>query len=243
MVHRKYRTSLDQVEDAFRACWKTAQEHVAASKVLKESDLHAQALSLAVLAIEELGKLFCVDGLLFARADDGKAKAFAKAQRDHRIKLSSFELIPALLSGIASTDSRTGESRFAKTMHESAVDLKARGNVVLSLLGGEGFHGLDEWKQKGFYSQLISNSFRTPSESVGPEQADAVYMLAWRASSTLDFLLKNGHLERYIDAARDLRSKLSEELHKSISATADEMIAVLFNAPEAIVDGNDPAVH
>lgn len=85
MAHRKYRTSLDQVEDAFRACWKTAQQHVAASKVLKESDLHAQALSLAVLAIEELGKLFCVDGLLFARADDGRAKAFAKAQRDHRV--------------------------------------------------------------------------------------------------------------------------------------------------------------
>lgn len=242
MAHRKYRTSLDQVEDAFRACWKTAQQHVAASKVLKESDLHAQALSLAVLAIEELGKMFCVDGLLFARADDGKAKAFAKAQRDHRIKLSSFELIPALLSAIASADSRKGESRFAKAMFESAVDLKARGNVVLSLLGGGGFHGLDEWKQKGFYSQLIGNSFRTPSESVGPEHAEAVYMLAWRATSTLDFLLKNGRLEQYVGAARDLRSTLSEELHESISAAAEEMFTELFPATEAIVESKD-SVH
>jgi len=37
--------------------------------------------------------------------------------------------------------------------------------------------------------------------------SDAVHRFAWRGITTLDFVLKDGNLERYIDQARALRAK------------------------------------
>lgn len=41
------------------------------------------ALSLAVLALEELAKLHAIDGLLFAKKDDHKVEIFKKSLRSH----------------------------------------------------------------------------------------------------------------------------------------------------------------
>jgi hypothetical protein len=111
----------------------------------------------------------------------------------------------------------------------SFSDLKERGNHVLSLLEGGSFHGLDQWKQSGFYCQPRGNAFVTPAEAVEPKIAEAVYALAWQASSTLDFLLKDGNLERYIASARALRSKLSEKDHRSMEDIAERVFADLFS--------------
>ncbi len=43
----------------------------------------------SVLALEELGKLMALDGLLFARHDDRKCKHFKDASRSHETKPSS----------------------------------------------------------------------------------------------------------------------------------------------------------
>src|SRR6266851_5564071 len=75
---RKYRNSLEFIERGFQACWHNAQDLVLASKKLIDGELHAPALSLAVLALEELAKLCAIDGLLFARHDDHKSEAFFK---------------------------------------------------------------------------------------------------------------------------------------------------------------------
>jgi AbiV family abortive infection protein len=61
---RKFRSSLEFVEAGFRACLQNAQDLVSASQKLIAAELHAPALSVAVLALEELGKLFALDGLL-----------------------------------------------------------------------------------------------------------------------------------------------------------------------------------
>ena len=110
----------------------------------------------------------------------------------------------------------------------------------MSFLEGGSFHGLDQWKQSGFYSQPRGNAFVTPTEAVEPEVVEAVYALAWRASSTLDFLLKDGNLERYIASARALRSKLSEEDHQSMEAAAERVFADLFSNED---NGLDETSH
>lgn len=229
MTRRNYRNNLDFIEAGFRACWHNAQDLVKGAKVLMDSSLHALALSTSVLALEELGKLFCIDGLLFARTDDHKAEAFAKSLKSHSMKLSALELFPLLLGHVASVDPRRKEPRFGQAILISISDLKERGNRVLSFLEGGSFHGLDQWKQSGFYSHPRGNAFVTPTEAVEPKVAEAVYALAWRASSTLDFLLKDGNLERYIASARALRSKLSEDDHRSMEAIAERVFADLFS--------------
>lgn len=119
----------------------------------------------------------------------------------------------------------------------SAKDLKDRGNAVFDLLGGEGFSKLDHWKQVGFYSQPLENGFVTPNEAVKSEISEAVFMLAWRATTTLDFLLKDGNLKRYIDLAREVRGKMSEEQHAAMSAAGEELANMLFPVEVEDVDG------
>lgn len=242
MPRRHYRNSLDFVADAFRACWANAQDLVTEAKLLFDHGHKARALSLSVLALEEIGKLFCADGLLFARPDDHRAKAFAKSLKSHTAKLSALELLPLLLKNISSVDPRySTEKRFMQAVVISAKDLKDRGNAVFDLLGGEGFSKLDHWKQVGFYSQPLENGFITPNDAVKSEIAEAVFMLAWRATTTLDFLLKDGNLKRYIDGAREVRAKMSEEQHAAMSAAGEELANMLFPVEEE--DANDQSLH
>jgi AbiV family abortive infection protein len=105
-TQRNYRANLAFVEAAFRACWGNAQDLVKGAKLLLDNGLHAQALSLSVLALEELGKLFCIDGLLFARTDDHKVAAFAKSLRSHALKLEAILMFPLFLGRIAAVDPR-----------------------------------------------------------------------------------------------------------------------------------------
>jgi AbiV family abortive infection protein len=241
MSRRNYKNNLEFIEAGFTACWQNTQELVKGAKVLFDSSVYGLALSISVLALEELGKLFCLDGLLFASANDDKAALFAKSMKSHAVKLSALELVPMLLGHIASVDPRYGkEARFGQAIAFSVSDLKVRGNNVLSLLDSGSFHDLDKWKQSGFYSQPQGNSFVTPAEVVERSVAESVYMLAWRASSTLDFLLKHGNLERYIASARDLRSKLTEEDHQALEEIGRSMCESLF--PEE-PDNSGTAAH
>lgn len=231
MVKRNYRNNLEFIESGFKACWSNAQDLVSGSKSLLENSVHGLALSASVLALEELGKLFCIDGLLFARADDHKTKTFVKSMKNHSVKLSAFELLPLLIARLASFDSRfENDSRFKMTLAISMSNLKDRGNDVLALIGNVSFSELDRWKQLGFYAQpkTGSNAFLSPSQAVKPEAAEAVYGLAWRATSLLEFILRDGTLESYIDSARVARAKLTEEDHHSIVLAAEELASELF---------------
>ena len=242
MNRRNYRNNIDFIEAGFRACWVGAQDMLKAAKVLLDSSYHAPAMSLSVLTLEELGKLFCLDGLLFARSDDHKAEAFAKSLKSHDTKLLAVELFPLLLANIASADPRyQSEKRFRQAIAVGIKDLRERGKTVRLLLGSDTFLGLNDWKQSGFYSQPKGNTFVTPSAAVSHEVAQAVYMLAWRASTGLDFLLKDGNLERYMSFARVLRSKLSEADHEALSEMGKSICDALFPSEER--ENQDVSVH
>ena len=229
MAKRNYRANLDFIAEAFTASLENAEELVSAAKALGDSGHHATMLSLSVLALEELGKLFCIDGLLFARADDFKAKTFSKALKSHSVKLNAVELLPLLMLNIARTDPRyESEGRFKKALNVSAIDLNARGNTVLELLAGNGFQRLDEWKQFGFYSQPRGDTFVKPSVAVSKEISEAVYMLAWRSVTTLSFLFKEEGLKRYIGHAVEIRARLSEADHMKLQEEAANTVDDLF---------------
>ena len=123
----------------------------------------------------------------------------------------------------------------------SAEDLKKRGNAVFEVLNDQDFLKLNDWKQAGFYSQPLENRFITPNEAVMGEIAETVFMLAWRATTTLDFLLKDGNLVRYIDVARELRAKMSAEQLAAMTAAGEELANQLF--PIDLENVGDHALH
>jgi AbiV family abortive infection protein len=212
---RGYRNDLEFIEAGFRACWQNANDLIAGSKSLMQQRLHAPALSLAVLALEEVGKMCATDGLLFARPDDHKSKRFGKSQRDHDIKLIALHLIVLFIKNISRADPRHGKNRaYLQALTISFNQLTSQANTVLQLTQGEGFAGLNKWKQRGFYVGLDQNAFAAPRDAVDEKYSQAVYQFAWQVVTTLDFVLKDGNLERYFQRARSVRGKLTERDHK-----------------------------
>jgi len=103
---RRYGNTLEFVEGGLLACWHNAHDLIAASKSLIDQGLHAPALSLATLSLEEIGKMCAVEGLLFSRSDDHKSHTFVKSQRSHDIKLAALPLLPFLIDNLSRVDPR-----------------------------------------------------------------------------------------------------------------------------------------
>jgi len=205
------------VESGFRASLQNAQDLVSGSQSLISTGLHAQGLSLAVLALEELGKLYAIDGLLFARADDHKAAVFEKSERSHAIKLDILATLPLLIGHLAEADPRYGtEEAYNRALAVSMVELQRDVITVLSMLRTRSFAELDIWKQRGFYTEVSNTGFRAPRDAINAAFATVIYHLAWRATTTLDFILKGGNLDRYITRARSIRAALSDEEHQEL---------------------------
>jgi AbiV family abortive infection protein len=240
---RKYRNNLEFVETGLRACWRNANDLAAASKNLIDEGLHAPGLSLAVLALEEVGKLCAIDGLLFVRSDDHKAHTFGKSQRDHNIKLAALTLLPFLIGNFSRFDPRRENKEvYAKTMAISLHQLKSDENLVLQSIKAESIAALDKWKQKGFYVAVDPNAFVTPREAIDSKIAEAVRHFTWRAISTLDFVFKDGNLERYINQARLVRSNLSECDHQAFEEVGQQLVDIFFGSEE-ISDNEQMAIN
>jgi AbiV family abortive infection protein len=233
VIKPKYRNNLEFIEGAFEASWQNANDLIKSAKLLLDEELHGIALSISVLALEELGKLFCIDGLLFARSDDHKAETYAKSLKSHTTKLSSLTLLPLLLGNIAKVDPRYAtDIRFSQAIAISMTDLKNKGNAVFGLLPNTSFQDLDALKQQGFYAQPYNNVFKAPNSAINRDVSEAVYSLAWRAVTTLDFLFKSGNLKRYIESARSLRTRMTKEQHTAIEDMAKDLYESLFMSEE-----------
>jgi AbiV family abortive infection protein len=238
---RQYRSTLDFIEHGFRACWRNANDLSAASKKLIDHQLHAPGLSLAVLALEEIGKLCAMDGLLFAGSDDHKLQRFGKSQRDHDTKLTALTLLPMFIHNLSLVDPRRPNKQpYAQAMANTLSQLKQDGNAVLRPIQQEGFVGLNRWKQRGFYVSSSQNAFVAPREAVDPTYAETVCHFAWRAVTSLDFVLKEGNLERYISQARSIRSKLAGSDHQAFEQAGQRLADILFAPNKAA--GDEPEV-
>lgn len=106
MTKRSYRNQVAMVFQGIAAAIKQAESLHRGAKCLFESGDHALALSVAVLSLEEIGKAFLIDGLLFAKAKDEKSVAFEKGHRQHAEKLRAVEFLPMFVEKLAEADPR-----------------------------------------------------------------------------------------------------------------------------------------
>jgi hypothetical protein len=72
----------------------------------------------------------------------------------------------------------------------------------------------------------------TPREAVDAKIAGAVHHFAWRAISTLDFVLKDPGLEPYINEARSIRAKLEESDHQAFEQVGQQFADILIGSEE-----------
>lgn len=228
---RKYSKSLSFIEEGFAACSRNAIDLTRAAEKLSAEKYYAPCLSMSVLALEEMGKMFFIDGLLFAKSEGTKAEYFGKSLRSHNVKLAAVPMIPVLATMVARSDPRFNELEiFRRALAMGHKNWEQAGQEVLDLAGQDNFEFLDRWKQSGFYVSLVNgNKFQSPRDGVDPNLAECVRKFAQLSAANLEFALGGGNLQRYIEQAKTIRSTLSERDHHFLEENAEEMIGWLFD--------------
>ena len=185
---------------------------------------------MAVLAVEELAKLCAIDGLLFARREDEKELLFRKTLRSHSVKLATFDAFPFFIINLSVSDPRHHkDAAFDKALPIMIQLMREDRDAVQAYLKKPGYTDLDTKKQTGFYVNQMDGDMVPPRKAIDAKFAKAVHQLAWRATTSVDFLLKGGNLERYIDSARKVRSKLSERDHQELQRMGKARFKALFD--------------
>ena len=122
--------------------------------------------------------------------------------------------------------------KFSEACAIALQDLRDTLDRVTATLPSGSLLGLDRIKQTGFYCEVSDGTFKAPREAVDPTLASQACHLAWRATTTAEFLFKDGNMDRYLGIARSIRSKLSESEHKQAEEFAQNMIDHVFNENE-----------
>lgn len=216
------------VLDGFNKAYESALANYEAASALANLNYFAQATSLAVLALEEVGKMMLLDGLLFARTGDERYKRYKQGHLSHRMKLEAMELYPLFLHYLTTVDPRQNETHYKQTMVIVFADLKAKQQKLADLLGEDFvFPHLDDLKQKGFYSHETGGVLKANKEAIDHEVAKAVLELTWRVTDTLKFVLGR-HLENYKERFQSLREKVDEVSLKRVRKEATKIVTNIF---------------
>jgi len=224
----QYRNTPEFIVAAIEACWQNASTLSAEAHGTLSRGNHALALSLAVLSLEEIGKLIMADGLLFARAGDERSKRFEKGLKSHKSKLDALEVFPLYIQTIATLDPRYfSEKRFRHSMEITLrTDEKLRADLAARLGVDSTYTALDSWKQKGFYVHAgDGGSMRTPPKAIPVELAQMVVLLSRRLVGSLDFLFRD-NLGRYGALAAKLRNEASDSDRRVLRESIEALLSL-----------------
>src|SRR6266545_4958842 len=212
------------------ACLRNASDLVKAAKLLLEAQLHAPSLSLAILAMEEVGKTILIDGLIFAQPEDERAELLKRGGRQHRQKLQALDMFPLLLRELATLDQRFDtEQSFQQTFVFMVESYRHQRSALSPWLGPECcLVNLDWVKQEGFYvNRRTDHSFVLPHDAINKGFAAAVVDLAWLLTDSVNFLLKT-NWEAFRERVRRWRETISPEALRQIRSHAEAIVSEAF---------------
>jgi len=229
----QYRSPVDSIGEGIEACWLNALDLLKSAKLVKSQGHHALALSLAVLTMEEIGKMVMVDGLLFAKPGDERNKIFEGGFRSHKSKLGALDVFPFLLNYLCTLDPRYNtEQGFNLTLAIVLQQYKRERQALEPWLGPAcDLRDLDLWKQRGFYTHFnLSGHFVRPAE-IDKDFSTAVVHLANRLVDAVNFILKD-NITRYKERIHSLKEKLTEEQVLEIRKHAQDLVEAMFTVTE-----------
>ncbi len=217
----------EYIYSGFEASYRTAIKNGESAKGLLEKLGNPQlAVSTAILSLEEVGKMFLIDGLLFSREGDSRYKNFKDGFRSHKMKLDAVECFPLFVYYIAQLDPRLKTTpAFSQTIAVILTRMKGLRNRLNEVFDPSfTLRDLDIVKQKGFYAHESSgNDFKATDELISEEQAKAVVEFAYNSIDLLRFLLKD-NLERYRKRISELRANVNEKLLHYIRTEATKIV-------------------
>lgn len=182
-------------------CYMNAQALADEAKLLKENSHFARALSLTILALEELGKIPIICDMILYRADDNEAwrKSWGKFQ-SHKFKLGVWTIYGKRLLRLLDKD--------YETELPSGIEPLA-----------------DKFKQLGFYTNFFKDQFILPEDFAKDNTEWLEFFSAILDERLASFERLHGSLEnseRFTDEAIELiatvkKAKSMNELKRILS--------------------------
>jgi AbiV family abortive infection protein len=197
----------EEICQGFEQSFRTALEHSRSARTLLMQGTHATAVSLAVLSLEEIGKMIVIDGLLFAKPGDDRWNRHKKVFRSHSLKLQAVEILPFFVRYLSELEPRPSDHpKWARTVVSGVTKVKAARWQLQEQFGDEfTLEQLDRFKQFGFYThKLDGGSYKRPSELVSKRQARLIVAFASSITGLLEALL-TPYLDQYKEHIRSVR--------------------------------------
>lgn len=216
----KYIYPLNYLKNGFETIPVATRDLVNASNALLTQKAYAPALSLSIIALEECGKIFILDSLLFLR--DKENNYFKKSSISHKDKLDAVQFSIPLLLEISKHDEKFRDEKTKKrfetairiglkNLHDQYIELREK-------MPNSDIRQLDMIKQRGFYTDFYDNQFRIPSDGVEPEIATLANKLANSFIGNIEFIMNKKAISGYLSWAKKVRGNLSiEDWSKVIS--------------------------
>ncbi|MHB8085459.1 MAG: AbiV family abortive infection protein [Dehalococcoidia bacterium] len=229
----QYANELEFIGEGVEACWQNARDLLKYAKLVHSHENCGLALSLAVISMEEIGKLLMIDGLLFAKEKDERTIIFQKGYKSHKLKLQALDIFPILLKYLAHYDERyRKEPKFRYTIVNIIRQYQHDRMALIPWIGETcDLVELDQWKQKGFYSHYDSNwHFIRPIE-INKEFSGTVIQLAYRIVDAVDFVL-NKNIDRYKKRIAAMRNGITEYDLQMIRDHAREIAGEILERPD-----------
>lgn len=236
-MRRKYHSSVALVvRDIYSASLQANSLAASGERLLTDGN-HSLALSVAVLALEEIGKAMIIDGLVFAKKSDAKVGIFDRGLRKHTEKLKYVRGFPLYLNKQSIADPREEDDAFRRRIECEIEKFSVATENLSSILGGsDDFQILDRYKQRGFYTEIKSDmTFELPENSISLPLATSVVTLASIVAKASVIPFEVG-VDWYIDFLDEIRGVMSEDQHLEI----ERCILGLFGQEQM---GDENVVH
>ena len=203
----------NQVVEGLRLCLENAGKLVQEAGLLYNAGHLERALSLSVLALEELGKLVCINGLAFSLAAGKRGEhSFNYVRRTHQAKLSALYSYPLIIFQFAGLDEELLQADLdTKKVNRLVQDFYRHLERLEPWIGGvDNLESLNQWKQRALYVDYDDETGFTVPGGFDPKMVLAVQELAGQMVEGFNSILLV-NLGRYREAIRAIRRTLTQE--------------------------------
>jgi AbiV family abortive infection protein len=208
----KYTRSEKALISGYSKIRDTALELYKSAKILKEYGNITQSTSLSVLALEECGKLFLFDSLLFSTKNDEYEATFRKCFGSHVSKIDALQFFPMLLVKFGKADPRyKNNSQFRSNVDTELPKAVMIFREMRDHLDSCDLRNIDKIKQNCFYSSLSNNGFATPSDAICAEDHERIFNCIEAYSHLLDEIISDRAINHQINMARSVRGFMTAE--------------------------------
>ncbi|MBE0465737.1 MAG: AbiV family abortive infection protein [Candidatus Desulforudis sp.] len=208
----------EQVVKGLRLCLENADRLVQEAEILRAAGHLERALSLSVLALEELGKLVCINGLALSLASQSRGEdSFNYVRRTHQAKLSALYSYPLVIFQFAGLDERLlGNEENTGKVNNLVQHFYRNLERLEPWIGGVGnLEKLNQWKQWGLYVDFDDEDGFTAPSGFAPEMVAAVKDLAGQIVGGFNYILPP-NLDRYREAIKAIRKTVTPEQFNEI---------------------------